>query len=130
MELRNKRLFQFFSIEYIILCMIVAYRSVNLQASLTLLIFSALFGSLIFQLNGTLNRKLSLLTIGNIIGLFWNVLFHYFSLAGTILFGGAFNALYVILYPIFNLMWVVPFWAFSLSFLPTIPTVNAEATLQ
>jgi hypothetical protein len=110
--------------------MIVAYRSVNLQASLTLLIFSALFGSLIFQLNGTLNRKLSLLTIGNIIGLFWNVLFHYFSLAGTILFGGAFNALYVILYPIFNLMWVVPFWAFSLSFLPTIPTVNAEATLQ
>jgi hypothetical protein len=130
MELRSKRLLRFFLIEYIALSMIVAYRFIDLQSTLTLLIFSALFGSLIFQLNGTLNQKLSLLTKGNIIGVFCNFLFHYFSIAGYMVFEESFNPFYIIIYPLFNLMWVVPFWAFSLGILPTIPPASAEATLQ
>jgi len=57
-------------VEAIILCLIVSYRFVNLQSTATLLIFNALFVSLTFQLNGKFNRKLGLLALGNIIGLF------------------------------------------------------------
>jgi hypothetical protein len=96
----------------------MSYRFINLEATLSLLVFTFLFASLVFQLNGSLKRKLSLLTAGNLIGLFWNEVFYCFASAGTLNFGKTFDAAYTILYPILNLMWVVPFWSLSLSFLP------------
>jgi hypothetical protein len=59
-----------------------------------------------------------MLTAGNIVGLFWNLIFYYLSLAGYDYFGVAFNAFYTLIYPILNLMWIVPFWSLSLGFLP------------
>lgn len=107
-----------FFLEAIILCLVASFRLINLQSTATLLIFNALFISLIFQLNGSEFKKVSMLTAGNIVGLFWNLIFYYFSLAGYDYFGVAFNAFYTLIYPILNLMWIVPFWSLSLGFLP------------
>jgi len=96
-------------LEAIILCLIASFRLINLQSTVTLLIFNILFVSLIFQLNGSVLKKICMLTAGNMIGLFWNLIFHYFSLAGYAYFGVAFNAFYTLIYPILNLMWIVPY---------------------
>jgi hypothetical protein len=108
----------FFFIEAIILCLTASFRLINFQSTITLVIFDALFISLIFQLNGSVLKKISLLAVGNIVGLFWNLIFYYFYLAGYDHFGLAFTAFYTLIYPILNLMWIVPFWSLSLGFLP------------
>lgn len=105
-------------VETIILCLIASYRFVTIQSTATLIIFNLFFISLFFQLNGSPTIKVAMLTAGNIIGFFWNLFFHYFSIAGFDYFGVAFNAVFTIIYPILNLMWIVPFWSLSLSFLP------------
>jgi hypothetical protein len=105
-------------LEAIILCLIASFRLINLQSTVTLLIFNILFVSLIFQLNGSVLKKIFMLTAGNIVGLFLNLIFYYFSLAGYDYFGVVFNAFYTLIYPILNLMWIVPFWSLSLGFLP------------
>jgi hypothetical protein len=108
----------FFFSEAIVLCLIVSFRLINLQSTITLLIFDLLFLSLIFQLSDSLFKKIFLLTAGNVVGLFWNLIFYYFSLAGYDHFGMVFNAFYTLIYPILNLMWIVPFWSLSLGLLP------------
>jgi hypothetical protein len=127
---KGKRLFSFFLLELIALCLIITFRFINLESTITLVIFNFLFASLTFQLNGALSRKLGILVIGNLIGIFWNLVFYYFSLSGSLYLGRSFDALYTIIYPILNLMWVVPFWSMSLSFLPKTQTANAEAKLK
>jgi hypothetical protein len=129
-NLRGKQLALFFILQLIVLCLIASFQFVNLESTITLLIFNFLFASLTFQLEGTIFRKLGMLVIGNFVGLFWNLVFHYFAIAGSQYLGGPFDALYTILYPILNLMWVVPFWSLSLSVLPKTQTANAEVKLQ
>lgn len=104
-------------VETIVLCLIASFRFISIESTVTLLIFNGLFFSLTFQLNGTLTRKVCILTLGNIVGLFWNIVFFYFSWVGLRYLGIAFNAFYIIIFPIFNLMWIIPYWSFSLSFL-------------
>jgi hypothetical protein len=58
-----------------------------------------------------------LLAAGNFVGFFWNIIFLYFFSAGKQVFGGDFDGAYTIIYPVLNLMWVVPFWSVSLGFL-------------
>jgi hypothetical protein len=70
--------------------------------------------------------KLCLLTLGNLIGLFWNLIFYYFGLAGVLCFGEGFNVFYVMIYPFLNLMWIVPFWSFSLGILPKLKTIQGD----
>lgn len=84
-----------------------------------LLVFNLLFASLTFPLplEGTLTRKISLLFIGNVIGLFWNYLFYLFAFSGVNLFGDFFTGLCLILSPFANLMWIVSFWSLSLTVL-------------
>jgi hypothetical protein len=118
MDLKCKRLFWFFLTGLILFCFIIAFRFVSFNAVITLLIFNFLFISLIFQLNGSTTQKIGLLTISNIVGLFWNYVFHYFALAGEIYFGDLFSPIYTIAYPLLNLMWIVPMWSLSLGFLP------------
>lgn len=129
-KILSKRLYLFFLLELVALCLIASFRFINLESTITLVIFNFLFASLTFQLNGAISRKLEILVIGNFIGLFWNLVFHYFALSGSLYLGRSFDALYTIIYPILNLLWVVPFWSLSLSFLPKTQTVNAEVKLQ
>ncbi len=118
LRLSFNRLLPLFIVEIIALCLIASFRFINLESTITLVIFNFLFATLTFQLNGTKQRKLVLLSAGNIIGLFWNLVFFYFSSAGTLVFEKPFDALYTIIYPLLNLMWVVPFWSLSLGLLP------------
>ena len=105
----------------IALCLILSYRYLNIQSSLTLIICNLLFITLFFQLNGSLTLKSAMLTACNLLGLFSNYLFQYISETGYNLFGSAFNSFYAIIFPILTLMWIVPFWSLSLSFLPKLP---------
>ena len=116
-------------IEAIMLCLLASFRFVNLQSTATLLIFNALFVSLTFQLNGTFNRKLGLLALGNATGLFWNFIFHSFALAATTFFGEISNTLYMVFYPFLNSLWVVSFWSLSLTALHRPESASREIHL-
>ncbi len=111
-------------------CLLASYQLLNLQTTLTLIIFNAFFISLFFQLNGTSLLKAGMLTTGNLLGLLWNFFFQYLSTTGNTYFGLPFSAIFILLYPILNLMWIVPFWSLSLSFLPKLsphPTAAVNA---
>lgn len=103
--------------ETIVLCLIGSFRFINIESTIALLMFNAFFISIIFQLDGSLTRKICILTLGNFIGFFWNMLFFQFYSAGLQYFGAAFTTFYTLTFPFLNLTWVVPFWSFSLSFL-------------
>lgn len=106
-------------LETIALCLIASFRFINIESTVALLIFNLLFFSLIFQLDGSFTKKLSMLTLGNIIGLAWNFLLQLFAAAGVMFFGEIFNLFYAVLQPIFNFMWIISFWSVSLSsFMP------------
>jgi hypothetical protein len=103
-------------------CLLVSYRFVNSESSELicglLVLFNVLFISLFFQLNGSRILKVGILTIGNIIGLFWNLLFYTLLEEICGCFSLQFDAAYTIASPILNLLWIVPFWSISLSYLP------------
>jgi hypothetical protein len=80
MKIESSRLVLGFLLEAIVLCLITSFRFINIESTVTLLIFNLLFLSLTFQLNGALNRKIGMLALGNIIGLFWNFLLYFLPL--------------------------------------------------
>ena len=86
----------------IALCLLLSYRYLNIQSSVTLIICNLLFITLFFQLNGSLTLKSILLTACNLLGLFSNYLFQYISETGYRLFGSAFNIFYAIIFPTFD----------------------------
>jgi hypothetical protein len=102
------------------LCLLASYRMINIESSITLVIFDLLFVSLIFQLKGSLIKKMLILAVGNAVGFSCNFLFFNFSYAGLNYFHefqNQFNAFYTVIFPFLNMIWIVPFWSFSLSFL-------------
>src|SRR3989304_5218987 len=101
-------------LEVVALCLLFSFRFISVGSTIMLLVFNFLFVSLIFQLNGTMNRKFVLLALGNIIGLFWNFIFSLFSAAGIAYFGSVFSVFYSVVFPFLNLMWIVSFWSLSL----------------
>jgi hypothetical protein len=111
-------LFLILTVESIAVLLVASACFLNIQSTVTLCLFNILFGSITSQLNGSAIRKVVLLAAGNFIGFFWNLVFLYFFSAGIQVLGGSFDAAYTIIYPLLNLMWVVPFWAVSLGFLP------------
>ena len=127
MKFNANRLVLVLFFEIIALCLIVSFRFVNIETVIILLIFNFLFTSLIFQLDGALNRKLGMLALGNIIGLFWNFIFHSFAVVGVVYFGEIFGAFYTIFYPLLSFMWIVSFWSLSLTVLPNPKNMHAEA---
>ena len=88
---------------------------ISKETIFALAMFNFLFISLTFPLNGTLQRKVSMLLIGNVICLFWNHTFSLFAAAICGYFGGFFNALFIVLNPFLNLIWIVSFWSLSLA---------------
>jgi len=99
---------------------------VNKETVFTLIMFNFLFISLTFPLNGTLQRKIGMLLIGNIIGLFWTHIFSLFATTVCSYFGGFYNALFMILSPFLNLIWIVSFWSISLTVLTTSKTKKRD----
>lgn len=126
MKFESSRLVLSFFLVVIVLCLVTAFRFINIESTVTLLIFNLLFFSLTFQLDGSFNRKLGMLALGNIIGLFWNFFLHFFATAGAMVFGEIFNVFYAVFYPILNFMWVVSFWSLSLPVLPKPKSMHAE----
>ena len=104
-----------FSVGAIASYMLLSSSFVSSESVYMLIIFNFLFVSLTFPLDGTLTRKLSMLLIGNIIGLFWNYLFSLFAYTVAYYLGEFFNTLYIILSPLVNLIWIVSFWSISLT---------------
>jgi hypothetical protein len=90
---------------------------ISTESKCMIIIFNFLFISLTFPLNGTLAKKLSLLLIGNIVGLLWNYLFSMLAYTFAYYAGEFFNTLYIILNPFINLTWIVSFWSLSLTIL-------------
>lgn len=74
-----------------------------------------LFISVIFQLNGSFNRKLFLLTMGNLTGLCWSYTFKVFAAVGTEVFGKIFVCMYTVFFPFLSSIWIVSFWALTLT---------------
>jgi hypothetical protein len=105
----------------ITLCLVLAYRHLNIESCLTLIFFNLFFISLFYQLNGGLTRKAAILTCGNILGLTWNYVFQNVSYTGSMIFGVSFNVFFSVIYPLLSLTWIVPFWSLSLSVLPKPP---------
>jgi hypothetical protein len=126
MKFESSRLVLGLFLEAIALCLIICFRFINIASTATLLIFNLFFLSLIIHLNGTLNRKLGILALGNIMGLFWNFVLYYFAIAGVTFFGEPFNVFYTVSYPFLNFMWIVSFWSLSLAVLPKPKSMQAE----
>jgi hypothetical protein len=95
--------------------MFLAFFIISEETIFTLIMFNFLFISLTFPLNGTLQRKISMLLIGNVICLFWTHFFSLFAATVCSCFGGFYNALFIILSPFLNLIWIVSFWSISLT---------------
>src|SRR4030067_1502088 len=116
-----------FFLEVIALCLIASSPLISIESMTMLLIFNLLFVSLTFGLTGKLNRKLCLLSLGNVIGLFWAFTLYLLAISGNAYFGGTFNILFRILHPFLNFIWMVSFWSMSLSALPNPKNNGVEA---
>jgi hypothetical protein len=90
---------------------------INRETVFSLIMFNFLFISLTFPLNGTLQRKVGMLLIGNVMCIFWTHIFSLFAATVCGYFGGIYNALFIILSPFLNLIWIVSFWSISLTVL-------------
>ncbi len=106
------------SIQLTPLCVLATYFLIDLQSTVVLLAFNALFITLLFQLKGNLPVKLSLLTAGNVIGMIWNYCFHQLIVYATdslMVSNTALSIFYTVAYPFLNCLWVVSFWSLSLA---------------
>lgn len=126
MKFKSGRLVTGLFLEAIVLCLILSFRFIDIAATATLLIFNLFFLSLIIHLNGTLNKKLGILSVGNIIGLLWNLVLHYFNIACITFFGESSNLFFTIAYPFLNFMWIVSFWSLGLTVLPKPRNIQTE----
>jgi hypothetical protein len=111
----------------IALCVIVAFRFINIESTGALLFFNFFFFLLTLELNGTLNRKLGILAMGSTIGLFWNFILYFFNIAGTAYFGETFNVFYPVFSPFLNFMWIISFWSLSIAAFPRPENLHKEA---
>jgi hypothetical protein len=102
----------------ILVCNFLSYRFEDIQYFLTIILFNILFITLFFQLYCKLIQRIITLTCGNVICLLWSIFFQNISNTGYHFFGNSFSVFYNIIYPILTMIWVVPFWSLSLSFLP------------
>lgn len=111
----------------IALCVITSFRFISIESTVALVFFNALFICLTFELNGTLNRKLGILALGNVLGLFWNFILFVFATAGNAYLGETFNIFYTVSSPFLNVMWIITFWSLSIAAFPKPGNLHAEA---
>ena len=113
-------------LEAIVLCLLLSFSLINLATTITLLLFNLFFLSITIHLNGTPNKKLGVLALGNITGLLWNLVLQYFNITGATFFGETFSLFFTIVYPFLNFMWIVSFWSLSLTVLPKPANIQPE----
>ena len=90
----------------------------NEPTLVSIVIFNFLFIFLLFPLEGPLLRKVFLLVSGNLVGLAWYLIQSSFVAASApYLEAGAFKVVYVLVYPIIDLVWIVSVWSLGLSVL-------------
>jgi len=82
-----------------------------------LLVFNTFFVCMLFPLEGSLKRKMTVLFVGNLACFAWNTLFSMFTGAAIVYVGEGFKALVAFLNSLLNLLWIVSFWSISLAFL-------------
>lgn len=114
LEFRHRHVVLGFLLAAIFSCAILFSHYVGDESVFMLVVFNFLFVSLVFSLNGSLAKKVLLLSTGNIIGVLWALLFSMFVYVLNH-FGAAFNVLYMILGPFVNLVWIVTFFSLSLT---------------
>lgn len=111
---RLKRIVSLLFIIVIAACLVASFQ-INLQSTVAMLIFNTLFISLLFQLNGSLDRKLCLLGLGNITGFCWNFIFNSIGVEGAAYFGKIFVEVYAVFFPFLSSIWIISFWSLSLT---------------
>jgi len=125
------RLMTLLFIELTPLCVLATYFLIDLQSTVVLLAFNALFISLLLQLKGNLPIKLGLLAAGNLIGMIWNYCFHQLIVYATdslMVSNSTLSIFYTVAYPFLNSLWVISFWSLSLAILHNYS--NYTRTLQ
>jgi hypothetical protein len=100
------------------ICLLLTFNPNHLSPFVLLVIFNILFLSIFFQLEGSLTKKNVILTAGNVLGASFNLLFSTFTAIAGKQLGASSELLFSLAYPILTLLWIVPFWALSLSSLP------------
>ena len=98
-------------------CLIWVLPNSNLESVPMIIIFNFLFVSITFPLNGGLVEKLSLLIAGNFIGLLCNLILSWLAKTTTGHLYDSFRAIYLILSPLANVIWIVSYWSMSLTIL-------------
>lgn len=102
----------------IIVCLVISFRLLKWpESAFTVILINLFFVPMLSQLSGNLSAKACMLTVGNFIALILNVLLFNFAKSIDAFFGLPASALLTVVYPILNLMWIVPFWSLTLSLL-------------
>ena len=91
--------------------------SVRKEAAFMLAVFNVLFVPLIFPLAGKISGKVLILLMGNALGYIWNALLSLIVVTAVDSYGELANTFYMILSPVLNLIWIVPYWSISLTVL-------------
>lgn len=106
------------SVMGIAICLLSSAIFINMESTVMLAVFNALFVLLTFYLDGSGTCGICLLFLGNACGFCWNYLFFLFSRFGAYYMGEFFKILYALVNPFLNAMWTVFFWSISLTILP------------
>jgi hypothetical protein len=102
-------------LEIVAICSAASFLLISAESAIVLFVFDFLFVTLAFQLTRKLSVKLRLLALGNIVGLFFNLFFSLLTFAGFEYFGEVFRVFYAMVFPVFNVSWMVIFWSLSLA---------------
>lgn len=89
----------------------------NLPALAGLGFFNFLFLLLLFPLEGSLRRKIVLLTAGNCVGALWYLILLSFEGAVSVASADAVNVAFLAAKPLVDFVWIVSVWSLSLSVL-------------
>jgi hypothetical protein len=102
----------------IVICLIISFGLLKwVESTAIIVLVNLFFVPLLSQIEGNLSAKTCILMVGNFTNLTLNVLFFNFAKSIDAFFGLPTSALLTIFYPVFNLMWIVPFWSLTLSYL-------------
>ena len=99
----------------------------SLSALIAIILFNLLFVFLLFPLEGSLLRKVSLLLAGNFVGALWYLIQSAFQ-ETSVFFQSidAFKVIAVVVSPIIDFIWIVSLWSLSLSVLASKRTRRIE----
>ena len=93
------------------------FRILDNSALVAVTFFNILFVFLLFPLNGKLLQKITLLLIGNSIGILWYITQLFFGDIFSFMNADAFKIIILVAKPLVDFVWIVSVWSLSLSVL-------------